>query len=666
MANHLPDEIISEILSPALRVSDATFSAMTSSADSPFMTFSESTSAFLVVSKAWLRVATPLLYNVVVLRSKAQAQSLAATLKASPTLGRFIKKLRVEGGYAISMFKILQASINITDLFLSLEIARSDNTCGLIRGLPLVDPVRVILKTRDLGSSLGYQEDRKLAQTLEKCIPTWKKLRVLEMPHRRSYNMDVISKALSQAPNLGTLVLRGHEYQPYQIPEYMRIIAANPSLKRIRLERPLGSEPPAYVLENVQRLKDALRKDERLNALVDLGDESPVLSSPFVYPARLSADPVLEDAIWSRVSYYTFCSPGWECLSSLLVCKTFARLGLPHLYASPTLESTEALDSFALQLERQPALGRSVRCLSLNFSGDLGVFKSVIEHTPVLTELHRIESFRESCPPITWKVFTDLGKLRGTTLRSFNFPVSKTSSAADPGLFALFPEMREFVWDSKTVFKTGPKLGPKSIPADTFSLLASLTINTFEASFLDVLSHMELPALRTMAFPPNAVGGVGFFERHGAKLRELTVSVQQLADPELSIWRTCPLMTVLGVACDEKHSAGPSDFKTADTHAHVERIVFRTPQYFHRKFMHSNDLYQLCATPQWAKPFPQLREIEHPRCEWPTTEREISKSEWVRLAELLREESESIHLVGPERVHWVPRLKFVKKSKGKK
>ncbi|KAJ7119067.1 hypothetical protein C8R44DRAFT_923002 [Mycena epipterygia] len=66
--NSLPDEIISEILSPALKVSDEVFS---DTADvSPFATYSESSSAYLLVCKAWLRVATPLLNNVVILRSK--------------------------------------------------------------------------------------------------------------------------------------------------------------------------------------------------------------------------------------------------------------------------------------------------------------------------------------------------------------------------------------------------------------------------------------------------------------------------------------------------------------------------------------------------------------------------------------------------------------------
>ncbi|KAJ7602361.1 hypothetical protein DFH06DRAFT_1488719 [Mycena polygramma] len=676
MANHIPDEIISEILSPALRVSDAAFSALTRTGDSPFMTFSESSSAFLVVSKAWLRVATPLLYSVVVLRSKAQAQALAATLKANPTLGRFIKKLRVEGGYAISMLKILQSSKNITDLFLSLEIAPSDNACGLIRGLPLVDPVRVII-----GDSSYYDRAEQLLEALEKCIQTWKNLAVLETPvlTTGNYHSLQLARALVQASSIDTLIIRGHRYHHQQaVPEYMRIVAANPSLKRIRIESP-PRRLSSYEDANIRKFKDDLRKDPKLTALVELVDNSPTddapPSGPFVYPARLAANPVQEDNIWRRVLYFAVCcdsSPRYprRRLAPLLVCKRFARLALPYLYTNPTLPSATALDSFASQLAKQPSLGLHVRCLSLNHLGSVGlgslrgkdlaidVFSRIIKHTPALTELHGVKTCRQ---PITWTEFSDLGESAGSSLQSFRgLSVSKTPSAADPGVFASFRELREFVWDSEMVFKTGPNV----IPADMFSLLVSVTISKFEASFLDLLSHLELPALKIAVFPATAVGGAGFFERHGAKLCELSVSVPQLTDLKLSIWYNCPSLTVLGVSCGLNHSQNPepSSFKISGTHALLERIVFHVPAY--NLLQKQRDaLFKLCSSPDWAKAFPLLREVEHPRCHWPTEEREISKSDWVRWAELLLEGSGGIHLVGPARVHWLPRLKFVKKTK---
>ncbi|KAF7354814.1 Abhydrolase domain-containing protein mpaH [Mycena sanguinolenta] len=137
----LPDEI----LSPALKFSDSDFSDFTSDV-SPFANYSESSSAYLLVCKPWLRVTTPLLYNLVILRSKAQAKALRVVLSGNKELGKFIKKIRVEGGYELSMHAILRCSPNICYPFLSLEIYSSDSTSGLRRGLQLINPTRLILR----------------------------------------------------------------------------------------------------------------------------------------------------------------------------------------------------------------------------------------------------------------------------------------------------------------------------------------------------------------------------------------------------------------------------------------------------------------------------------------------------------------------------------------
>ncbi|KAJ7448518.1 hypothetical protein FB451DRAFT_762703, partial [Mycena latifolia] len=108
-ANNLPDEILSEILSPALKVSEHRFSD--TSPSSPFATYSGSSSAALLVSKARLRVSTPLLNNIVVIRLKAQAGALAATLQGEQNLGRFIKKLQVEGRFGAHMHQILKSTL---------------------------------------------------------------------------------------------------------------------------------------------------------------------------------------------------------------------------------------------------------------------------------------------------------------------------------------------------------------------------------------------------------------------------------------------------------------------------------------------------------------------------------------------------------------------------
>src|SRR6201996_4183445 len=169
--NSLPDEIISEILSPALTVVDEVFSV--TYRVSPFSNYSESTSAYLAVCKSWLRVATPLLYNVVILRSKAQAKALARALSRNTDLGRFIKKLRVGGGYGAPMHDVLKYSPNVSDLYLSLDIFSSDNTDGLCKGLHLIDPTRLILQCERTASNKMFV---KLRNALAEAIPKWSHL----------------------------------------------------------------------------------------------------------------------------------------------------------------------------------------------------------------------------------------------------------------------------------------------------------------------------------------------------------------------------------------------------------------------------------------------------------------------------------------------------------
>lgn len=184
MSGHsFPDEIIYEILSPALKVDDEMFSD--TSDVSPFATYSESSSAYLLVCKAWLRVATPLLYSVVILRSKAQATALSQVLSKNEQFGLIIKKLRVEGGYGPPMHTILQHTPNISDLFVSLIIWESDSTAGLCQGLPLINPRRLIVRDAEGYRFMTNKMGRDLEDALVASIPKWDRL-------VRSLTMNII------------------------------------------------------------------------------------------------------------------------------------------------------------------------------------------------------------------------------------------------------------------------------------------------------------------------------------------------------------------------------------------------------------------------------------------------------------------------------------------
>ncbi|KAJ7051348.1 hypothetical protein C8F01DRAFT_1091551 [Mycena amicta] len=176
MANNAPDEILTEILRPLLKHSDAAFS---DTSEKPLLAVHGfEVSSYLLVNKAWLRASTPLLYSVVILRTTAQAVAVERVLKRYPDIGNYILKLRVEGGFGTAMHTILRCATRLRELFISLVISASDNVKGLCSGLPLVNPHSVYLYDRNYHRN-GFAKNKKvdeLLQTVISLIPKWNNL----------------------------------------------------------------------------------------------------------------------------------------------------------------------------------------------------------------------------------------------------------------------------------------------------------------------------------------------------------------------------------------------------------------------------------------------------------------------------------------------------------
>ncbi|KAJ7430443.1 hypothetical protein B0H11DRAFT_942943 [Mycena galericulata] len=248
MAYHIPDEIISEILSPLLKHPDEVFS---DTSEKPLLSPGYSSSTYLLVCKSWLRVSTPLLYSVVIFRTTAQAEALGKVIQNHPEFGRFIRKLRVEGGFGRVMHTILKCAPNITDLFLSLFIWGTDDSSGLCTSLPLINPRRIILFD---GAGQDDSDERsickknkqvtKLLDTIIDLIPRWERLATFIFPYRSNLRDPVfaqraqaVASALAKSKSLQTLVVRAG----YEFPEYLLQLADVPSLTSIRIT--FGDDP---------------------------------------------------------------------------------------------------------------------------------------------------------------------------------------------------------------------------------------------------------------------------------------------------------------------------------------------------------------------------------------------------------------------------------------
>ncbi|KAF7340381.1 hypothetical protein MVEN_01957600 [Mycena venus] len=276
-ANRVPYEIIGEILAPLLKHSDKVFRDQSAKPllDPPGFPLS----SYLLVCKAWLRAAAPLLYRVIILRTTPQAEALQAVLRSNKELGLSIKKLRIEAGFPNAIHTILESAPNITDLFLSLFIWESDDVRGLCSGLPLISPRRVILRDGveafTISNLEGPRENRQIDQlfdTLVALIPKWDKLQTFDFPYiaRRDEEnaLDVRAKALASAleksQSLKILIMRVEN----RVPAYLRELVNVRSLKSIHfiLSQSIfyGSAMQASRLENMRR---SISRDPAFKAL---------------------------------------------------------------------------------------------------------------------------------------------------------------------------------------------------------------------------------------------------------------------------------------------------------------------------------------------------------------------------------------------------------------
>jgi hypothetical protein len=170
MAGKLADELLQMILAPSLTIPHAQF------IDSSPVVFGEndvvSSASALLVCKRWLRIATPLLYEAVVIRSTGQSHALADALRENPAFAGHVKKIRLEGAYA-SLGEVLTRCTKLTTLVILLRIYSDANVTGLCRALPMIDPKDVILRDE---WQMDNAKIRKALIALCDVIPKWKNL----------------------------------------------------------------------------------------------------------------------------------------------------------------------------------------------------------------------------------------------------------------------------------------------------------------------------------------------------------------------------------------------------------------------------------------------------------------------------------------------------------
>ena len=170
MVDKIANELLQMILEPLLHVPDEIFCSCSKTAFGCNVKFP--TSSLLLVCKKWLKVATPLLYKVVVLRSTAQAQALAEVFSQYPVLPLYVRKIRLEGAYSC-LWDVIRPCSNLHTICFTLDIYAVTLVTGLCRSLNSINPTRVILLDRCDTKNVKIEQ---VFCKLIDCIPRWTNL----------------------------------------------------------------------------------------------------------------------------------------------------------------------------------------------------------------------------------------------------------------------------------------------------------------------------------------------------------------------------------------------------------------------------------------------------------------------------------------------------------
>nr|GAT50259.1 predicted protein [Mycena chlorophos] len=649
----LPDELISEILSPALKLPDSLFS--NTEEVSPFVKFRASTSAYLLVSKAWLRVATPLLYHTVVLRSKAQADALKLVFKNNPQLGAFVKKIRIEGGYGVAMQHILEATPNVSDLWLCTHIWSGDTVTGLIRALPSLNPRRFILF--DLFAyATRTKQSQALVDTLFVCMKEkWKRLTVFEFPDTSGFwgaELVAFSTVLKDVPSLRTVVISSGSIWETRPPLYMQVVAENPALQRIECRNP--SNPRLSALP--EQLAEVSKHPSLRGLLVmplpgmPQSAEDRAVSEGISITYNTNAVP---DEVWRRIFDHAF-AVNWRnpdlsvrrpYMGIVAVCKKFARLAQYSLHEVLVIPSWYgASHKLLLRFSRDWALIDSVR--AVHFLDTM--FPNNVLRTMKPVVLNGLD--------VNLKELKDLAKYFGGTLEVVDgLDIEKSQSEVSFEVWIKFRRLTELGLSSKSSFSS------QAVDAQALSRLWRLTLGEVDHTVLDMFCKLSLPALTYFAFsgpskmvdPALTLAVVRFVKTHGNKLKSL-----QLHHACIEAGRVldfCGRLSALTIVCGKQIPSAEGLAPSNGSHS-ITELIFRVEN-------------QKCPDKKWAPFFdaldlnklPHLRSIQLPAIRWPANERDIAKSRWVSAADELS--ARNVQLTDGSGVGWRKRLGNSRKSK---
>ncbi|EJD35029.1 hypothetical protein AURDEDRAFT_175902 [Auricularia subglabra TFB-10046 SS5] len=693
MADRLPDETLAAILAESVVVPDASFAA-TMADKSPFAEIAHSSSTILLVCKRWMRVATPLVYETVILRSVAQSRALAEVLKEKPQLGCYVRKFRVEGGVGASICKIFKAAPRITDLCLTIDLYADDKAVHMYTSLfDSVAPRRLVL-----CSGINGLKRNKLTtaaiDVLVTCISQWaslrvvtvadvilddrrlydaicgaKQLQVISIPQRSSFYYAVHGKALSDlAAECAAPVIRvGWPAQGYDLMLHPRdrfaelslvaqekVVFADPVPTKYKTvvapPSTLSYKPLANACESIRRTILA-HIFEAVIANTD-GIDTDRLAENIgqVYDGGSGSDEGLPSDPFSKLPR----GPVGQCMS---VCKEWKDIITPlacrHLYF---LTPEKAVSFTNMISGRTDASDLVAAVRTINFHTDLKAARldrlANLCDTSFLSQFHSLEELHGANVLIS---STALRTLPTTHLRSLTIN-------SDCGRFDVrsFPTLRALNW-TLARFHSVVKASPMDLSQSMPALETLVVAGDGAPKILICLSNFSLPALTSLTFDDKVSNHDSalqlFCAANGASIREV---FNKSTSGMLSILLpTCPGLTNVSVSCAHLSKLAQGFRHHVIPHTSLKEITcppISIHQRYNKHKAHEMQLLTEFCDALIPARLPALRTVRISSDNfWPNAQRDIANHPLPVLAERLL--ARGLRIVNAKGVGWKPRLR---------
>ncbi|KAJ7051361.1 hypothetical protein C8F01DRAFT_1237238 [Mycena amicta] len=621
MANNAPVEILTEILRPLLKHSDAAFSD----------TSEKTSSGRWRLRGLFLPPRQQSLAAVVILRTTAQAVALERVLKRYPDMGNYILKLRVEGGFGTAMHTILKCATRLRELFISLVISASDNVKGLCSGLPHVNPHSVYLYDRNynrLGN--GFSKNKKvdeLFQTVVSLIPNWNNLKVFDFPYFPQDELLIsnvgsrvldarterLVSALASSQTLETVLL----YTGVSVPAYLSQFISIPTLKTLQF-RSLRTIPMSNTFQpRPVPVYSRFRKEIEAHPEYSLYAEFPL--PEIDVPTKTGSDRGNQDSDFEDVVLLSDFGTNSDDSDDDHSPPPFVKISFPRrdraVHESDSTQSKVTERKLGLIQDLGKRRGNTITSLIA------GGFEPPWNNN---------RAKPEKLKPLSLTIFADFTALTKLTLHGGDY---------DPGLTKPSDEF------CKTVF---PKL-------------ESLDLSWATPQMVDLFAALSLPALHTVKGAvsigfgkahPDAITWNAFLTLHGSKIRTLDTlpytgasrvaqlrvqdmsAVEKAQRTQLRIFELCPNLCdvsfrVVTSAPQEGAVVAPEKPHNSLTQMNFDAIQLTKKEeaalrtFFLGLFTGNGDIDSETIENNM---FPALREVKFTPIQWPTSESAAAKT----------------------------------------